>query len=353
MKKSTNMSNPDDDQNNKKENDNTEAVKNQKASISSADCKDKLLTIIVPCYNEEEVLPIFQKSITEVRGQIGINTELLYIDDGSTDGTLQLLRDYSSRDETCHYISFSRNFGKEAGILAGLKRAQGDYCVLLDADMQHPPALLPEMFERLISGGYDSVAMYRKNRHKEGFFRRTFSKLFFKSLSKISKTNIVDGATDFRMMNRPMINSILELGECNRFSKGLFSWIGFNTLWLPFETESRPKGESKWSFRKLISYSIDAYMGFSEVPLKIVSFFGFLFCFIAFIIGFVFFLKTIIWGEPVAGFPTLICMLMLIGGLLMLFLGIIGQYLSRIYIEVKKRPVYLVKETEQDSKTLS
>lgn len=319
-------------------------------SLSIQDTEKKLLSIIVPCFNEEEVIPIFHEAISKIRGELPVDTELIYIDDGSTDGTLSLLRTYSMSDSSCRYISFSRNFGKEAGILAGLRQCHGDFCVLLDADMQHPPALLPEMFEKMTEGGYDSVAMYRNNRKKEGFFRRTFSKIFFKSLSKMSKTNIVDGATDFRMMNRPMINSILELGECNRFSKGIFSWVGFNTFWMPFETPERPKGESKWSFRKLLTYSLDAYMGFSELPLKIISWFGLFFCFIAFLIGFIVFLKTVIWGDPVAGFPTLMCMMMLIGGLLMLFLGIIGQYLSRIYIEVKKRPVYLVKETEQDNK---
>ncbi len=307
----------------------------------------KLMTIIVPCYNEEEVLPIFIESISDVRKNLECDTELLFIDDGSTDRTLELLRQYSKNDSSVRYVSFSRNFGKEAGILAGLRMCKGDYCVLLDADMQHPPKLITEMYSKLTEGGYDSVAMYRDNRKKESFFRRSFSKLFFKSLAKVSKTNIVDGATDFRMMNRPMINSILELGECNRFSKGIFSWVGFNTLWMPFETGERPVGESKWSFRKLLSYSIDAYLGFSEAPLRICSWSGLFFCFVAFVLTAVFFFKTIIWGDPVAGFPTTICILLFTAGLLMLFLGIIGQYLSRIYTEVKKRPVYLVKETEQ------
>lgn len=309
----------------------------------------KLMTIIVPCYNEQEVLPIFAEAIDKVRKDMDCDTEMLYIDDGSTDGTLELLQKYSKADPTVRYASFSRNFGKEAGILAGLRLCKGDYCVLLDADMQHPPTLIKEMYTKLIEGGYDSVAMYRDNRKKEGFFRRTFSKIFFKSLSKISKTNIVNGATDFRMMNRAMINSILELGECNRFSKGIFSWVGFNTLWLPFETGERPAGESKWSFGKLLSYSIDAYLGFSEAPLKICSWFGLFFCIMSFILALIFVIKTLIWGDPVQGFPSLFCMMMLIGGLLMLFLGILGQYMSRIYIEVKKRPVYIVKETEETS----
>ena len=261
---------------------------------------DKLLTIIVPCYNEQEVLPLFVEAITPVRKELvekhELNTELLFIDDGSGDKTLELLRDFHEKDASVRYISFSKNFGKEAAILARLKNAKGDYAALMDSDLQHPPALLPQMYSELTNTfsesnpqgsnkpnpeaglcKYDSVAMYRDDRKKEGFFRRHFSSMFFKLMNKLSKLNMVNGATDFRMMSRPMINAIISMPETNRFSKGIFNWVGFNTKWMPFETGERPAGESKWSFGKLISYSFDAILAFSEVPLKICSWLGIIF----------------------------------------------------------------------------
>lgn len=335
---------------------------------------DKLLTIIVPCYNEQEVLPLFVEAITPVRKELiekhELNTELLFIDDGSGDKTLELLRDFHEKDASVRYISFSKNFGKEAAILAGLKNAKGDYAVLMDSDLQHPPALLPQMYSELtntVSGNnlqgsnnpntkagsykYDSVAMYRDDRKKEGFFRRHFSSMFFKLMNKLSKLNMVNGATDFRMMSRPMINAIISMPETNRFSKGIFNWVGFNTKWLPFETGERPAGESKWSFGKLISYSFDAILAFSEVPLKICSWLGIIFCLISFLIGIVHLVKTLIFGDPVAGFPTLYLMMLLLGGIILLFLGIMGQYLARIYLEIKQRPVYIVKESDNNLNT--
>ena len=335
---------------------------------------DKLLTIIVPCYNEQEVLPLFVEAITPVRKELiekhELNTELLFIDDGSGDKTLELLRDFHEKDASVRYISFSKNFGKEAAILAGLKNAKGDYAVLMDSDLQHPPALLPQMYSELtntVSGNnlqgsnnpntkagsykYDSVAMYRDDRKKEGFFRRHFSSMFFKLMNKLSKLNMVNGATDFRMMSRPMINAIISMPETNRFSKGIFNWVGFNTKWMPFETGERPAGESKWSFGKLISYSFDAILAFSEVPLKICSWLGIIFCLISFLIGIVHLVKTLIFGDPVAGFPTLYLMMLLLGGIILLFLGIMGQYLARIYLEIKQRPVYIVKESDNNLNT--
>ena len=335
---------------------------------------DKLLTIIVPCYNEQEVLPLFVEAITPVRKELvekhELNTELLFIDDGSGDKTLELLRDFHEKDASVRYISFSKNFGKEAAILAGLKNSKGDYAVLMDSDLQHPPALLPQMYSELtntVSGNnlqgsnnpntkagsykYDSVAMYRDDRKKEGFFRRHFSSMFFKLMNKLSKLNMVNGATDFRMMSRPMINAIISMPETNRFSKGIFNWVGFNTKWMPFETGERPAGESKWSFGKLISYSFDAILAFSEVPLKICSWLGIIFCLVSFLIGIVHFIKTLIFGDPVAGFPTLYLMMLLLGGIILLFLGIMGQYLARIYLEIKQRPVYIVKESNDNKST--
>lgn len=335
---------------------------------------DKLLTIIVPCYNEQEVLPLFVEAITPVRKELvekhELNTELLFIDDGSGDRTLELLRNFHEKDASVRYISFSKNFGKEAAILAGLKNAKGDYAVLMDSDLQHPPALLPQMYSELTNTfsesnpqgsnkpnpeaglcKYDSVAMYRDDRKKEGFFRRHFSSMFFKLMNKLSKLNMVNGATDFRMMSRPMINAIISMPETNRFSKGIFNWVGFNTKWMPFETGERPAGESKWSFGKLISYSFDAILAFSEVPLKICSWLGIIFCLVSFLIGIVHFIKTLIFGDPVAGFPTLYLMMLLLGGIILLFLGIMGQYLARIYLEIKQRPVYIVKESDNNLNT--
>ena len=335
---------------------------------------DKLLTIIVPCFNEQKVLPLFIEAITPVRKELiekhELNTELLFIDDGSGDKTLELLRDFHENDASVRYISFSKNFGKEAAILAGLKNAKGDYAVLMDSDLQHPPALLPQMYSALTNTfsesnpqgsnkpnpeaglcKYDSVAMYRDGRKKEGFFRRHFSSMFFKLMNKLSKLNMVNGATDFRMMSRPMINAIISMPETNRFSKGIFNWVGFNTKWMPFETGERPAGESKWSFGKLISYSFDAILAFSEVPLKICSWLGIIFCLVSFLIGIVHFIKTLIFGDPVAGFPTLYLMMLLLGGIILLFLGIMGQYLARIYLEIKQRPVYIVKESNDNKST--
>ena len=335
---------------------------------------EKLLTIIVPCFNEQEVLPLFIEAITPVRKELiekhELNTELLFIDDGSGDKTLELLRDFHENDASVRYISFSKNFGKEAAILAGLKNAKGDYAVLMDSDLQHPPALLPQMYSELTNTfsesnpqgsnkpnpeaglcKYDSVAMYRDDRKKEGFFRRHFSSMFFKLMNKLSKLNMVNGATDFRMMSRPMINAIISMPETNRFSKGIFNWVGFNTKWMPFETGERPAGESKWSFGKLISYSFDAILAFSEVPLKICSWLGIIFCLVSFLIGIVHFIKTLIFGDPVAGFPTLYLMMLLLGGIILLFLGIMGQYLARIYLEIKQRPVYIVKESNDNKST--
>lgn len=317
---------------------------------------NKLLSIVIPCYNEEEVLPLFMEEISKVCRQISsdgsviartcFDTELIFVDDGSSDGTLKLLRTLHEHDASVRFVSFSRNFGKEAAILAGLKNAKGDYVLLMDADLQHPPKLIPDMLKELMSSGCDSVAMYRDDRKKEGFFRRHFSSAFFKIMNKLSKLNLVNGATDFRLMKRIMVNAILDMPETNRFSKGIFNWVGFNTKWLPFETGERPAGKSKWSSGKLVSYSFDAILSFSEVPLKICSFIGIIFCIISFLIGIFHFIKTLIFGDPVAGFPTLYLMMLLIGGLILLFLGITGQYLARIYMEIKHRPVYIVKEDE-------
>lgn len=313
-----------------------------------------LLSVIVPCYNEEEALPHFlaaiQKAAAVLLEQYGLSCEFLFIDDGSRDNTLDLLRTYAKEDRRVRYLSFSRNFGKESALYAGLENAHGDYAVTMDADLQHPPSLLPEMFEALQSGEFDSVATRRVNRTGEPPIRSFFAHLFYKIVNRISTTDIVDGAQDFRMMKRPMIDAILSMTEYNRFSKGIYGWVGFKTKWIPCENVERVAGETKWSFWKLFLYSVEGITAFSTAPLAIASLMGVFFCLAAFLWIIAIILKTLIWGEPVAGFPTLACLLLLIGGSIQLSLGILGQYLAKTYLETKKRPVYITGETEETHK---
>lgn len=313
-----------------------------------------LLSIIVPCYNEEAALPHFLPEIQRVAGilleQYSLSCEFLFIDDGSRDSTLELLRTYAKEDQRVRYVSFSRNFGKESALYAGLENARGDYAVTMDADLQHPPTLLPEMFDALQSGEFDSVATRRVNRTGEPPIRSFFARLFYKIVNRISTTDIVDGAQDFRMMKRPMIDAILSMAEYNRFSKGIYGWVGFKTKWIPCENVERVAGETKWSFWKLFLYSVEGITAFSTAPLAIASLMGVFFCLAAFLWIIVIILKTLIWGEPVAGFPTLACLLLLVGGSIQLSLGILGQYLAKTYLETKKRPVYITGETEETHK---
>lgn len=312
----------------------------------------KKLSIIVPCYNEEAALPYFIQEVLKVADRMSaafpICFELLFVNDGSDDNTLEIIREAAKQDERIRYISFSRNFGKEAAMYAGLKNASGDYAAIMDADMQNPPVLLEEMYQSLESGEYDIVAARRVSRKGDPPIRSFFARLFYRLINKISKATFVDGASDFRMMTRQATNAILSMGEYNRFSKGIFGWIGFKTKWIPYENVERVAGETKWSFFSLLLYSFEGIVAFSTAPLSIASLIGLLFCFVAFI-GIVFIVvKTIIWGDPVAGFPTLACLLMLIGGSLQLSLGIIGQYLAKTYLETKHRPIYIVAETDED-----
>ena len=313
-----------------------------------------LLSIIVPCYNEEAALPHFLPEIQRVAGilleQYSLSCEFLFIDDGSRDNTLELLRTYAKEDQRVRYVSFSRNFGKESALYAGLENARGDYAVTMDADLQHPPTLLPEMFDALQSGEFDSVATRRVNRTGEPPIRSFFARLFYKIVNRISTTDIVDGAQDFRMMKRPMIDAILSMAEYNRFSKGIYGWVGFKTKWIPCENVERVAGETKWSFWKLFLYSVEGITAFSTAPLAIASLMGVFFCLAAFLWIIVIILKTLIWGEPVAGFPTLACLLLLVGGSSQLSRGILGQYLAKTYLETKKRPVYITGETEETHK---
>ncbi len=306
----------------------------------------KLLSAIVPCYNEEENVPFVYEEFTKNEAffkEKEIEWELIYVDDGSKDGTAAEVKKLHEKDERVHLLSFSRNFGKEAAIYAGLNRAKGDYVVIMDSDLQDPPSLLPEMISYM-EQGYDSVATRRVNRKGEPPVRSFFARMFYRLMRKISKTEIMDGARDYRMMTRQMADAILEMKEYNRFTKGIFGWVGFQTKWLEFENIERKKGETKWSFWKLLLYSIDGITAFSTVPLSFAAVMGVLFCVLAFVLIVFIVIRTLIFGDPVSGWPSLVCIISLISGVQLFCLGIVGQYLAKTYMEVKKRPIYLVKE---------
>lgn len=310
----------------------------------------KKISVVVPCYNEEEALPIFYEEITKVAKELeNVEFEFLFINDGSKDKTLEELKNLSKQDNRVRFVSFSRNFGKESAMYAGLKESTGDYVVIMDVDLQDPPKLLVEMYNTLEQKEYDCVATRRVTRKGEPKIRSFFARLFYKIINKISKTEIVDGARDFRMMTRQMVNAILELSEYNRFSKGIFGWVGFNTKWLEYENIERVAGKTKWSFWKLFIYSMDGITAFSTTPLIISTLVGILFCFIALVMVIVVVVRTLIIGDPVSGWPSLVCIILFISGVQLFCIGIIGQYLSKTYLEVKKRPIYIIKETEKDN----
>ena len=313
--------------------------------------KKEKITAIVPCYNEQEALPLFYKEITRVAVIMkNFEFEFLFINDGSKDGTLDILRNLAQEDKRVRYVSFSRNFGKEAAMYAGFKESRGDYVAVMDADLQDPPALLEEMINYIRVDGYDSVATRRVTRKGEPPIRSFFARMFYKLINKISSTEIVDGARDYRLMTRQMVDAILSMSEYNRFSKGIFGWVGFKTKWLPYENVERVAGETKWSFWKLFLYSIEGIVAFSTAPLVIASILGVLFCMIAFL-GIVFIIgRTLIFGDPTSGWPSLACIIFLVGGIQLFSIGIIGQYLSKTYLETKKRPIYIVQETEEMKK---
>ncbi|MGI6008031.1 MAG: glycosyltransferase family 2 protein [Ruminococcus sp.] len=309
----------------------------------------KKISIVVPCLNEQEVLPIYYENMKKIMGQMEHAAfELLFVDDGSADGTLEILRKLSSQDERCGYLSFSRNFGKEAALFAGMEYAQGDYIAVMDADLQDPPEMIPVMYEELEKGEYDCVAARRTDRKGEKKIRSFFSDVFYRTLNRISKVPVVEGARDFRMMKRKVADSVLRLRECNRFSKGMFSWVGYSTKWLEYPNVERAAGRTKWSLKKLFKYSMDGVLGFSTLPLSISSYGGILFCGIAFLTICVLIVRYIIWHDPVQGWTTLMCAIFFIGGVQLLCAGILGQYLARMYMEVKRRPIYLLKETWKD-----
>ena len=303
------------------------------------------ISIIVPCYNEEEALPLFYDELTKVLSGMSYDYEILFINDGSKDGTLSVLKKMASKDEHVTYISFSRNFKKEAAMYAGFCNADGDYVAVMDADMQDPPSLLPQMMEILETGEYDSVATRRGDRTGEPKIRSFFAKLFYKIINKISNTDIVDGARDFRLMKREMVDAIVSMSEYNRFSKGIFGWIGFRTYWFPYENTERVAGKSKWSFWSLFKYSIDGIVNFSQAPLSIASGFGIIMTIVSFIALIFIIVRRLIFGDPVLGWASTACIIIFVGGIQLFCTGIMGQYIAKIYSECKKRPHYIVSES--------
>ena len=308
-----------------------------------------LLTVVVPCYNEEEAIPFFYEEMLKTMEVFNkdfpsVEFEMLFIDDGSKDKTLKVLREYNEKDKRVRYVSFSRNFGKEAGIYAGLDNAKGDYVVIMDADLQDPPSLLPEMFKAVTEEGFDSAATRRVTRKGEPVIRSFFARMFYKLMARISKTEIVDGARDYRIMTRQMVDAILSMGEYNRFTKGIYGWVGFETKWFEYENVERVAGETKWSFWKLFMYSIEGVIGFSTAPLVISSFFGILCMLLAFVMIVFIIIRKLIYGDPTSGWPSLVCIIMLIGGMQLSCIGIVGEYLAKTYLETKHRPIYIAKE---------
>ena len=309
----------------------------------------KKITVIVPCFNEQDALPIYYKEMCRVMHKMPeVEIEMLFVDDGSTDRTLSVMKDLNSLDEKCKYLSFSRNFGKEAAIYAGLKNATGDYVAIMDVDLQDPPELLPQMYQILEEGEYDNVATKRSTRKGEPVIRSFLSETFYKCINKISKTEIVSGARDYRLMNHRMVDAVLEMSEYNRFSKGIFEWVGFRTKWLEFENVERSAGETKWSMRKLFTYSLEGIMGFSVAPLSFASVIGLLFCVLSFLMVIVIVVRTLVWGDPVAGWPSLVCIVFMVGGVQLLCTGIVGQYLAKTYLETKHRPIYILKDSSEE-----
>jgi glycosyltransferase involved in cell wall biosynthesis len=304
------------------------------------------ITIVVPCYNEEAVLRLFHAELERIRALMaGASFEIILVDDGSQDNTLPILKELHQADPAVRYLSFSRNFGKEAALLAGLEAARGAYVAVMDADLQDPPALLPEMYQTVLSGNYDCAATRRVSRKGEPLIRSIFARVFYRLMSGISDARIVDGARDFRLMSRKMTDAILSLKEYNRFSKGIYSWVGFRTRWFEYENTERAAGVTKWSFRQLLLYSIDGITAFSTSPLIFASLAGIILCLVAFVMICVVVVKTILWGDPVAGYPSLISVVLFIGGIQLFSVGILGNYLAKTYLETKNRPLYIITES--------
>ena len=309
----------------------------------------KILSIIVPCYNEEPALPFFYQEIDKVSKELKeLHFEFIFINDGSKDKTLEVLKEYHQKDKRVKYISFSRNFGKEAAMYAGLEHAKGDYVTIMDADLQDPPSLLKEMYRLAEEEGYECIGTRRVTRKGEPPIRSFCARMFYKIINRLSKVEMVDGARDYRFMSRKMVNAILELKEYNRYSKGLFSFVGFKTKWLEYENINRVAGETTWSFWKLFVYALDGITAFSTVPLVLSAVLGFIFCLISFIMIIAIVIKTLVYGDPVNGWPSMVCIIFLCSGVQLFCMGIIGQYLSKTYLETKKRPIYIVGESSEE-----
>lgn len=304
------------------------------------------ISIVVPCYNEKESLPLFYEELTKnINSFENVEFEIIFVNDGSNDETLDVIKYLANKDKRIKYISFSRNFGKESAIYAGLENASGDFVTLMDADLQDPPSLLIEMYQAVTVEGFDAVGTRRVNRKGEPVVRSFFAKLFYKLINKMSKIEMVDGARDYVFMKRTVVNAILSLKEYNRYSKGLFSFVGFNVKWIDYKNIQRVAGKTKWSFWRLFSYAIEGITAFSTTPLIFSSLIGLIFCLISFAIIVLIIIKTILLGDPTSGWPSLVCIIFMVSGIQLFSLGIIGQYLSKTYLEVKKRPVYIIKDT--------
>lgn len=310
------------------------------------------ISIIISCYNEEESIPFFYKEIERVKMEDfkDVDFEYIFVDDGSKDKTLSEIKELAQKDKKVRYISFSRNFGKEAAMFAGLEAATGDYVTLMDADLQDPPALLKEMYNAIKNEGYDCVGTRRVTRKGEPVIRSFFARMFYKIINKMSNIEMVDGARDYRLMKRQMVDAIISMKEYNRYSKGLFSFVGFKTKWLEYENVERVAGETKWSFWKLLKYALEGITAFSTTPLIISSVIGLIFCLIAFIMIIFIIVRTLIYGDPTSGWPSMVCIIFFVSGIQLFSLGILGQYLSKTYLEVKNRPIYIIKETEKELK---
>ena len=304
-----------------------------------------LISLIIPCYNEEASLPILWKALEDVKAlRPEFEYEYIFVDDGSRDRTLPILEDLAARDASVHYLSFSRNFGKEAGMYAGLNEARGEWVAILDADMQDPPSLLPQMFDILLKGEIDMVATRRVTRKGEPKIRSFFARFFYRLINRMTDVEIVDGARDFRVMTHEVADAILSLSERQRFSKGIFSWVGFRTEWIEYENIERAAGETKWSFWKLFKYAMDGIVSFTTVPLRLATFSGFFVSAASFIYIIYYVIRTLIWGIPVPGYPSLLAFVLFLGGITLLALGILGEYLARTYMEVKRRPLYIIRK---------
>ena len=309
------------------------------------------ISVVVSCYNEEKALPLFYEEMERVRKKDFegiVEFEYIFVNDGSKDNTLKIIKELNQKDPKVRYISFSRNFGKEAAMYAGLEAAEGDYVTLMDADLQDPPALLKRMYDAIKNEGYDSVGTRRVTRKGEPPIRSFFARMFYKIINKMSNIEMVDGARDYRLMKRQVVDSIISLKEYNRYSKGLFSFVGFDTKWIEYENVERVAGETKWSFWKLFKYALEGITAFSTTPLIFSSIVGLIFCLVAFIEIIFIIVKTLVYGDPTAGWPSMACIIVFVSGIQLFTIGIIGQYLSKTYLEVKKRPIYIIKETEKD-----